>query len=502
MILRRAALAAALLLAALARPLAAQDVRIAGDDRSPAAELARAILARNNYLRFDRDTILPATFHATGDVVVYDADVRLEGTIDGSVAVIGGNFFIRPRAVVRGDVALVGGDIYNSALASTGRILETRPGARVALPGDTAFHGDTATYAASIVAPARPRLLSLATRPLPSYDRVNGLTLTLGARILPTRNDSGPRLNPWIAYRFENPDKLGGGIRIAVPLRVQNVEVQAEASRATRTNDAWQRGDLSNSISVLTTGRDYRDYYDADLLRVMVTRPVGQPLIAGEGWLIPRVGVQWEDSRSLRARHVFSIWQSNDKDRLNQPVDEGSIVSAFGGAELRMVGRVSQFTANAQVERALAGSADATFTQVVGDATYTATAFRTHTLTVYLRGVAAVLGSAPPQRYQLLGGPSTIPTVRVARYRGENLAFVDARYAVPLPVAVPFVGQPSVVGAWVAGAAWTGEQSPPWTQNVGAGIAFRFASAILYADPRLDLGKARLIVTAAIPRVF
>src|SRR5215212_4229974 len=49
-------LAAALLLAALPRPLAAQDVRLSGDDRSPAAELARAILARNHYLRFDRDT--------------------------------------------------------------------------------------------------------------------------------------------------------------------------------------------------------------------------------------------------------------------------------------------------------------------------------------------------------------------------------------------------------------------------------------------------------------
>jgi len=500
MILRRAALCAALLLAAAGR-VAAQDVRIAGDDRSPAAELARAIVARGNYLRFDRDTVLPATFHAPGDVIVYDADVRLEGTIDGSVAVIGGNFFIRPRAVVRGDIALVGGDVYTSALATTGRIVETRPGAQVALAGDSAT-SDTAVYAATITAPAPAPLLGIATRPLPSYDRVNGVTLTLGARILPTRNDSGPRINPWISYRFENPDRLGGGVRVTMPLRVQNVEVLAEASRGTRTNDAWQRGDLSNTLSVLLTGRDYRDYYDADLLRLMVARPVGKPLIAGESWLNPRIGVQWEDARTLRTRHVFSVWESKDKDRFNQPVDERSIVSAFAGAELRMVGRVSNLVASAQAERALAGSADADFTQIVGDATYTATAFRTHTLTVYLRGVASVLGDAPPQRYEILGGPSTIPTIGVARYRGDNLAFVDARYAVPLPVQVPFAGAPSVVAAYLAGAAWTGGHSPPWTQNVGAGIAFRFASAILYADPTLDLGKARLIVTAAIPRVF
>ena len=501
MTLCRAALAAAiLLLPVLARPLAAQDVRISGDDRSPAAELARAIVARGNYLRFDRDTVLPATFHAPGDVVIYDADVRLEGTVDGNVAVIGGSFFVRPRAVVRGQVALVGGEIYASALATTGRVLETRPGA-ASFPGDTAFH-DTATYAVNVAAPMKARLLSIATRPLPTYDRVNGVTLTLGAVILPTRSDSGPRVNAWASYRFENPDRPGGGVRVGVPLGVQNVQLQAEASRATRTNDAWQRGDLSNSISVLTTGRDYRDYYDADLLQVMVVRPVGKPLIAGESWLNPRAGVQWERGRSLRAKHVFSIWESNDKDRPNPDIDEGTIVSAFGGADLRMIGRVSQLSASAQVERAFGGDADADFTQVVGDATYTAIAFRTHTLTVYLRGAAPLAGRAPPQRYQILGGPSTIPTRGVAEYRGDHLAFVDARYGIPLPVQVPFVGFPSLVAAYVAGAAWTGGHSPPWTQNVGAGLSFRLASAILYADPRRGLGKARLIVTAAIPRVF
>lgn len=501
MTFRPTAPAAALLLL-LAGPLAAQEIRIAGDDRSPAAELARAILARGTYLRFDRDTVLPATFRAPGDVVVYDADVRLEGTIEGSVAVIGGHFFVRPRAVVRGDIALVGGEVYPSSLATIGRVLETRPRTRVALPGDTAF-GDTATYAARIISPPPARLLSLAARPLPTYDRVNGFTATLGAQILPTRNDSGPRLNPWIAWRFENPDRLGGGVRFAVPLRVQNVQIQGEASRATRTNDAWQRGDLSNSLSVLTTGRDYRDYYDADLLQLMVARPVGKPLIAGESWLNPRAGVQWERARSLRAKHVFSIWDSKDKDRPNPDIAEGTIVSAFGGAEVRMIGRVSQLTASAQVERSFAGSAaDADFTRVVGDATYTATAFRTHTLSVYLRGAAPIGSDAPPQRYQILGGPSTIPTLRIADYRGDHLAFVDARYSVPLPLQVPFVGAPSVVGAWVAGAAWTGDSSPPWTHNVGAGIAFRLASFILYADPTRDIGKARLIVTAAVPRVF
>ena len=501
MTLRTTALAAAVLLALLARPLAAQqEIHISGDDQSPGAQLAREILGRRNYLRFDRDTVLPATFHAPGDVVVYDADVRLEGQIDGSVAVIGGDFFIRPRAVVRGDIANVGGGVYTSALATTGRIVETKPGTQVALSGDSAA-ADTSEYSATIIAPPRPSVIGFSLRPLPTYDRVNGVTLTLPVRVLLARNDSGPRIDAWASYRFHNPDKPGGGVRVTVPLGFQNVRASVEASRATRTNDAWQRGDLSNSLSLLLSGRDYRDYYDADVLRAMVFRPIGKPLIAGESWLNPMAGVQWSADRSLRAKHVFSVMHSLDADRPNPPVLAGHILSAFAGAEVRLVGRLSQLNADAQVERSIPGSSDADFTQLVGEATYTATAFRTHQLSVYLRGVTPFGSDAPPQRFEILGGPATIPTLAVGQYRGDHLAFVDGRYSVPLPLQVPFLGVPSAQLAYVAGAAWTGPDVPRWTQNIGYGLAFRFASLLLYTDPTTGLGKSRLVFTLSIPRI-
>jgi hypothetical protein len=496
---RRAALAAAVLFL-LAPPLAAQqEIRISGDDHSAAAELARDVLARRNYLRFDRDTVLPATFHAPGDVVIFDADVRLEGTIEGRVAVIGGHFFVRPHAVVKGEIALLGGEVYPSALATTGPILETGRGTRVAIAGDSAVQ-DSSEYAATIIEAVKPAAFAFSPRQLPSYDRVNGVTLTAGGRILPTRNDSGPRIDFWASYRFENPDRLGGGIRAMVPLGVQNVQVVGEASRATRTNDAWQRGDLSNAISVLVFGRDYRDYWDADQARVTVMRPVGKPLIAGESWLNPRAGVLWSRDRSLRAKHVFSFWQSRDKDRVNPPVLDGTLVSAFGGAELRVIGRVSSFTGDVQVERALPGPSDASFTQLLGEATYTTLTFRTHTLRVYLRGMTPLGTDAPPQRYEILGGPTTLPTLRVAYYRGDHLAFADGRYAIPLPVQLPFVGAPSFQLLYATGAAWTGDESPRWTQNAGVGLLFTLASAAVYVDPHDP--KPRLVLTAAVPRVF
>ncbi|HEX8244907.1 MAG TPA: hypothetical protein VF541_15470, partial [Longimicrobium sp.] len=327
-----------------------------------------------------------------------------------------------------------------------------------------------------------------------------GVTLTLPLRLLLARSDSGPRIDAWAAYRFHNPHRPGGGVRVTVPLGFQNVRASVEASRATRTNDAWQRGDLSNSFSVLFTGRDYRDYWDADVLRAMVFRPVGKPLIAGESWLNPIAGVQWSNDRSLRAKDVWSLSHSKDARRPNPPVLDGHLLSAFAGAEVRLIGRLSQLSAGAQVERSIPGSSVADFTQVVGEATYTAIALRTHTLSVYLRGASTLGSDAPPQRYQILGGPATIPTLAVGRYRGDHLAFVDARYGVPLPVQVPFAGVPSAQVAYVAGAAWTGPDSPRWTQNLGYGLAFRFASLLLYTDPATGLGKSRLVFTLAIPR--
>lgn len=501
---RRLLAAAALLLCAAAPAvLRAQDIHISGDDDSRAARVAREVLARHTYILIDRDTILPADFHAPADLVVYDAEVKLEGTVDGTVAVIGGHFFVRPRAKVVGPIAVIGGDVYRSALATTGEVLYPGAGTGVALAGDSAS-ADTTTYGATLIPPARPKAFALVPAPLSSYDRVNGVTLSAGVRLLPTRNDSGPRIDAWAAYRFENPDRIGGGVRFDLPLRMQGVHLTAVASRATRTNDAWMRGDLSNSVSVLTTGRDYRDYYDADRALVMFRRPVGKPLIAGESWLGPRGGIQWEQDRSLERHHVFSFLESRDKDRVNPPITDGTLVSAFAGTELHWIGRISAFHGSADVEQSLPGlSSDAigAFTQVVGEGTYTTLAFRTHTVRVFFHGMAPVAGDAPPQRYGILGGPATLPTLRIGRFRGDHLAFFDARYAIPLPVTLPFVGMPFLESIYSTGAAWTGDTSPSWVQNVGAGLRFSLVGIEVLVDPTDRPLKPKLNLSLAIPRI-
>jgi hypothetical protein len=497
MTLRRLCLFAAVLLALPAGPVRAQEVRISGDDRSPAAQLAREILARNNYVRIDRDTTLPADFRAPGDLVIYDAEVRLEGQVEGSVAVFNGQLFIRPRSRIGGDIAVIGGDVYTSALATTGRIIYPDPRTQVALAEDSAG----GTPGEVRLTPPRPkRFVTFLPSPYPSYDRVNGLTASLGARFLLARTDSGPRVDTWVSYRQENPDRLGGGARVDLPLGTQNLRVVGEASRQTRTNDAWIRNDLSNSLAFAVRGSDYRDYYDADRASLLLTRPLGKPLTAGESWLSPRVGVQWERARSLETRDdLWTLFDDDDEDRVNPPVLEGEIVSALVGADLRWQGRISGFTGGAHLEYAIPGASDAEFAQVLVDGRYTTTAFRTHIVDVHFRGMMPVGGDdAPPQRFGILGGSGTLPTLEVADFRGDHLAFIEAVYAVPIRwIELPYLGVPNIEVLYATGAAWT-DDMPEWVQNPGVGLDFTLARVRFYIDPATD--ETQLSFNFSIPR--
>ena len=477
----------ALLLSArllLAAPAAAQVPGIAGDDDSPAVRRAREILARRTYVWIDRDTVLGPEFRTPGDLVVYDAEVKLEGNVDGSVAVLGGDFWIRPGGRVGGAVAVLDGGVYPSGLAILERdsIFRQDPTTRVAIATVPATDG---TYTASVtVTPtARPAFFAPAVGPFPTYDRVNGLTLSASANIHPTRRRGGPRLNVWGSYRFEQENHLGGGVRADLPLGRENIHLTAELSRATRTNDAWIYGDIANSLHALVLGNDYRDYWDADVLRVMVERPVGKPLIAGESWLGPRFGVQASRDRRLEPQNPWALL-GDGLDRPNMEPLEGTIVSAVAGAEYHWRGISSTFDGQVNLEHALEGAGDVGFTQALVEGTYWAMALRTHTMRVYFRGMMPLGGGAPPQRFGILGGSGTLPTEEIAAFRGDHLAVVESSYLIPYPrVVLPYIGSPSLEIGHAVGAAWVGDASPDWVQNAGVGIVFPFVYARVLVNP-------------------
>lgn len=476
----------ALLLALASAPARAQVPQISGDDHSTAARIAREVLERNAYVYIDRDTTLGPDFRAPGDLFVYDAEVRLEGSVEGTVVVLNGDLWIRPGGRVGGSVAVIGGGVYPAGLAVVDRdsIHYTDPRSRLEI--ETRPTGREGEYVATaqITHPPRPAFFAPAVGPFPSYDRVNGLSLYASANIHPTREDGGPTFNVWGAYRFEQENKLGGGVRWRVPLGVENLQLTGEASRATRTMDAWIRGDVSNSVRALALGRDYRDYWDADVLRVMVERPVGKPLIAGETWLGPRIGVQVSNDRALDAQGPWALLDREGLERLNPPATEGTFVSLLAGTEFHWRGRSSSFETDLNLEHALSAPGDAEFTQALVQATYLSRALRTHNMRIHLRAMAPIGGDAPPQRRGLLGGGGTLPTEPIARFRGDHLVFIESSYIVPVNnIVLPVVGSPSLEAVHLAGAAWTGDDEPQWVQNAGGGVIFALARARVVINP-------------------
>jgi len=473
----RLLLAALLALGAHALPLRAQDVRVEGAADSRAVRIAREILAAGNYLRMDRDTVLPAGFRTAGDLVVVDAEVRLEGTVEGRVAVLGGVLFVRPGARVVGPIVNLGGEVYPSGLAQVGEIVEAEPELEVGV------EFDTAGARVRVALPERgPSFKPFGFR-LPTYDRVDGLTLTVAPSFLVAGDADGPRVDGWVSYHTAR-GSLGGGVAAAAPLG-GGLRLEARVERATLTNERWARGDLANTGGSLVFANDLRDYWETDRAVVTLTRLHAEPLIAGERAWEPRVGVMAMRDRSLRNRDPWSL--RGDFDRDNPEVDELEWASAVAGAAFRWVGSTTAFTGDAAVERALPALDGADFTQWTVDGLWTMQALYLHQVGVRFRAMGT-LGGEPAlrQRRTFLGGVATLPTFETAAFRGDRLAYVRSTYAIPLPprLALPIVGPPSLRFTHAAGMAWaTGTSMPKWEQNLGAGLVFSLASAELFIDP-------------------
>ena len=82
---------------------------------------------------------------------------------------------------------------------------------------------------------------------MPRYDRVDGLSLPLGAVV--TVGDSAAELTPTVTYRSRlGAVDPGVGIRV---LAGRAVSVAGRFARDTRTNDAWIYSNLINSLTTL-----------------------------------------------------------------------------------------------------------------------------------------------------------------------------------------------------------------------------------------------------------
>ena len=504
-----AAIPLALVLALAAEPLAAQEaarpeptaavvteslyVRDVGPGE--AGRVLRRVLAGPHVVvRVQERLVLPRdSTIATSLVVIGGGDLALGATVRGDVVVIGGDLFMHTGGFVAGDAIAIGGGVYRSTLATIeGRVLSFRDITFDAVPTPAGLALDYRI----LVPEELPPLVSLpgiyGVR-LPTYDRVNGLSLPLGPRV--NLDSARITIDPLVVYRTDlgAPDPLLlAGLSIG-----RRDSVSLAVGRGTFTNDAWIRSDLWNSLISLVTGKDTRNYFRADRAEARLRRRWEGERGIVEAWVGGRAEDAWSvgpyaeivEIGGADASAPWSLFGSDDVDegmlRPNPRVDEGRIVSALAGGEVEWE-RADGMTVEGYitVEQGIAAPDDfSSFTQVTVDGEIGFPTFGTQRYRFSAHGVFTGPGIAPRQRWAYLGGSGTLPTFDLLEFGGDELVFIENRYIVPMTrLRLPIFGAPVVTLRHMLGAAGPG-RLPDFEQNLGLRVSLFVARVDYTIDP-------------------
>jgi hypothetical protein len=418
-------------------------------------------------------------------VIVLGRHTTVGAIVHGDVIVVGGDLHLHPGARVDGRAVAIGGGVYNSTLALVG-------GGRTAYRDETfdivPVEGGYALDYRALVA-RRERRFSLPFLfglRIPTYDRVNGVTLPYGPLISLDTGDID--IEPLVTYRT-HLGKIDPSVRVTAQRGRRN-RFDAFAGRATFSNDRWIHGDLINSVNALFTGKDTRNYYRAD--RVEAT---GHRLFeTATGQVEPFVGARWERSWStgsptLPDRVSWSLFGRRDSTGMSRPnpaVTGGQITSILGGAraDWQLAGVAA--TGALVVEGAVDAPANGRFVQGTLDGRVTFPTFHTQTFQFETHLVLTAGDATPTQRYAYLGGSGTISTLEVLELGGDQLLFIDSRYNIPLPrPRLPLLGGPVVTIRHVLGSAGVGTL-PNLEQNIGVRVTFALVRFEIVVDPARD----------------
>ncbi|MQA88841.1 MAG: hypothetical protein GEU90_01215 [Gemmatimonas sp.] len=471
-----------LLLAQVAATPAAAQIVTEGATGDAAAVILDSILDRGSYHLVDRDTVIPAGAEIDSDLLVLGSRVTIAGRVEGTVAVVRGELFIRPGASVPGPIASLNSEIFPSGMAEVGDIVPLESG----IETEIAASGSSRTISLVGPPPARTvfRLPNVFGFGMPTYNRVDGLSLRWSAELASSGDTAAFALRGTIAYNVE-PNTVDGGLRLTLR-PFSRLLVTAQAQRSTYTTDDWIRGDLENSLAAILVRSDVRDYFRSAEVSLTLARTPPPPLIPGEGFVTPFVTARASRDRSLAAGDPWTLFGGDDGWRFNPPIDEGVLASLVGGFNAGWQGQTSSFAGRVGVEFAPPNPGDFQFAQLTASGTWSMVALYQHQIQVAAY-VLLPIGSreVPLQRWSFVGGPGTLPAHEVAEYRGDHVLFVESNYLVPVPaVRLPIFGSPSIRLLHAAGMAWrTGTRMPRIAQNLGAGLRLGIVDLMVYVNP-------------------
>ncbi len=336
---------------------------------------------------------------------------------------------------------------------------------------------------------------------IPSYDRVNGLALPWGPKL--ELGDGRLDVDGLVTYR-SNLGKWDPSLEGSIRPGDEN-ELRFFAGRGTFTNDAWIRGDLTNSAAALFAGSDSRNYYQADRGTARFARNFTSTSVTFAPFIGGNIERDWSTGSLAPAKSPWSFYGRKGDLRMRRPnprVARGSITSVVGGAAIQVVRGDLEGKLDANLEQSVrtalkpdcagvpvgGGCAQPlpgdSFTQATLDGRVSFPTFGTQTFA--FKGHAVVTGGSgitPVQRFAYLGGSSTLATVNLLALGGDRLLFVQGDYIIPIdPIQLPFVGSPYVGLRYAAGNAGVGGL-PALIQNLGVGLGVSFFRADYSIDP-------------------
>ena len=476
---RRAVLALGLAAILVAPALRAQEVTFHPRRGNSLDATLADFLARGGAGIWTRDTVVSTDGRVEGDLLVLEAQVRLAGSVEGDVYVVDGDLFLRPGARVSGDIVVLGGGYYGSGMATVDGEVIWRPAERYSvLPASRGFQIHPVAEVPDFV-----DLNGLYGFEAPRYQRVDAVTVTWGITLRAATWAWKPTLELVGRYRSGQGEVEGTVRQYWHP---GPVEFGIEAERVTRTNEEWIRGGVSNSLSYLFIGDDFRDYYGADRVALVVRG-------SADKWWTPLFRVEWEDAWSRRAGDQFTFFGSSTV-RDNPPIDDGDAWSATvavsadrkTGATGRLVGQVALQVADSTV----AGD----FSYLLGEITarWETPGFGSHGLDVFALARGDLAGDLPRQRWTGFGGRATLPTFGVMEFRGPRVVYGHVGYSIPIEaLRAGELGAPGVFARAGTGAAWRAGQAVDWRVNLVAGLRFWVLEGGVALNPEASGGDVR-----------
>lgn len=325
---------------------------------------------------------------------------------------------------------------------------------------------------------------------IPSYDRVNGVSIPWGPSI--TVGAGRLVIDPSVAYR-SNLGKIDPALAVYAALRGDSaVALTLAGSRGTFTNEGWIRSDLINSLITLGLGHDARNYFRADRGEARLVGRIPLPgaddmdedgantlhLFVGArterdwstGWQPPDP-VGGDGLTPERPRGPWSFFnrtdQRNGMTRPNPAIDPSHLTSVLLGGRVDYRSDLVKLLVDVLGEGADYAHMDGQFRQVTLDGHTEIATFAGERVEVDGHLVTTSPGPTPRQRYAYEGGSGTLATVDLLSLGGDHLYFVDARYVIPVPgIDLPFLGQPFVAPRFAGGAAAIGGYGVP-VENIG-----------------------------------